>query len=123
MGFCVCKDCPNDSGLLRCRDISFFSYPKGPKIRTAWEVAIKWTEYPKSGKVCFDHFTPDSFIQSSTCQHKSASSTPLFRSCRYLQYNAVPSIFSHKEESAERSNTVNRIKKREHQEVTRALLH
>ena len=118
MGFCVCKDCSNDSNLFRCKNISFFSFPKDPILRKSWEVAIGRTEYPKTGKACSDHFTTDSFIQSGTLKIKyCTSSMPLPPTRCYLKHNAVPSIFPHKEKPAERSNTIIRIKTQERKEV------
>ena len=46
-----------------------------------------------------------------------ATSSPLPPTRRYLKHNAVPSIFPHKETPRQRLNTVNRIKRREHEEV------
>ena len=79
---------------------------------------LEATEYPKTGKVCSEHFTPDSFLQSSTFKEKyCATSSPLPPTRHYLKHNAVPSIFPHKETPRQRLNTVNRIKRREYEEV------
>lgn len=118
MTFCVCVGCSNDTVNHKKEGVRFHQFPKDPKVRKAWEVAIGRTKYPKTGSVCSEHFTDDCYMSSYNykLQHCSTS-TPVRPTRPQLKPNAIPTIFKHKEESAKRNNSVKRIQAKEQNEV------
>lgn len=117
MPFCIAFGCNNQSE--NNSEVSFHTLPKNLSLRKAWVSAIGRVHIPASGRLCSDHFTPDSYEEQSLL--KAQLCPELFQNRkntrRKLKANAVPSVFSHRHSSTGRETSQNRRKRLEQLEV------
>ena len=119
MSFCVAVGCYNQSD--KNKDISFHMLPKDDKMRKAWAAAIGRTELPKSGRICSEHFTQNSYEDSSRLKFELCPTQYTERKAtrKRLIPGAVPTIFRHNNRPPpkERKSSIERARREEHNKV------
>lgn len=115
MPFCVAYGCNNQS--RNNPNVSFHDLPSEPNLRKQWVSAIGRTELPVTGKLCSEHFTPESYEDYLKRKHFPELFEGKRKSKRRLNSGAVPTIFPHKAHTQPRSSYMERKRRIEHKQV------
>ena len=102
MVHCCDPCCLNNSKLPACKNLSWFTFPKDPKLAKLWQTKVgRGKKFDTTyARLCSAHFEDSCFeanLESKFQADGSLSSVAKRRTPRRLKADAVPTIFAHHE--------------------------
>lgn len=126
---CCDPSCSNDSRTPGCKNLSFHSFPKDPKLLKVWLTKVgRGRDFdPANKRLCSAHFEDQCFEPCLRAELVADGLLPpeKRRVARRLKADAIPTIFWHRSEATSDRRKGKRrlstyLSKRAHAEVSRA---